>query len=93
MAKLGTSARAPERAVQPPFPPLLAYLWRWFAEVLSGEPAGQGPARVTWTGLQSWQALTGTSLRPWEARLMVELGALRAAVLMERTDADRAGAG
>lgn len=63
---------------------MIAYLWRWFNEVIAGVPSsGMGPQVMTWSDIRAWSDLTGEVLEPWEARALVTLGMTRAAVLSE----------
>jgi len=79
----------------PPFPARLTYLWRDFCDIVAGmEGNGWGPPVITWQGLSAWCKMTGAQLAPWEARLLIRLGSLRARILSEasseRSDKDRA---
>lgn len=74
------------RTPPPPFPKRLAYLWIDFCDVIAGmDGNGWGPQVVTWEGLHAWSAMTGTNLDPWEAKLMIRLGSLRARILSEQS--------
>ncbi|QUS39557.1 hypothetical protein RPMA_12455 [Tardiphaga alba] len=65
-------------------PALLLYLWEWFFEISMGLAiSGMAPPVVTWEGLAAWRMQMGIELEPWEARTIVRLGYLRAAVLSE----------
>jgi hypothetical protein len=71
-------------ATGPECPPALDYLWVLFCELLSGVPAnGFTPPAPGWSDIAHWCALTGTELRPWEVRVIVMLGVLRAGILSE----------
>lgn len=80
-------ARSDERRRQlaselagPPFPRPLSYLWALFVEIADGlENGGWGPPVVTWQSLQAWSQLTGVTLDPREACILVRLGVVRAA--------------
>jgi hypothetical protein len=83
-AKLGGKGRAPAPE-EPAFPDDLDYLWLWFCEIADGVAEnGMAPAGVSWVDLSAWCRVTGELLEPWEARLLVRLGALRAAILAEK---------
>ena len=59
----------------PKFPNELVYLWRHFREVHNGRAVnGYGETRVSYLDLMAWQEVTGTRLRPWEARAIMTLG-------------------
>lgn len=69
------------------FPEPLAYLWRWFAEIISGCVAtGFAPRAIGWTDLMAWRDLTGNALEPWESRLLISLASLRNDILREKTE-------
>lgn len=68
---------------EPEFPEQIAYLWNWFGEIIEGCEPGLGPAVVTWQALVSWADVMRNDLEPWEARTLVRLGAVRAAILSE----------
>lgn len=74
----------------PEFPDAIEYLWRWFQEISLGLPvSGFGPPVVTWEALRAWQDLAGVGrIEPWEARALVQLGMLRAAILAEKSNAE-----
>jgi hypothetical protein len=76
-----------EVAPEPPaFPYLLGYVWGWFEEILDGLAAnGFAPPMVTWADIGWWSELTGNALEPWEARLLVKLGSVRAIAVSEKT--------
>lgn len=87
--RAGRSAKKPNvipEAARLRGPPLaLVYVWRWFLDVLSGVPGnGMAPAGVGWRDLESWMAVTGNVLRPWEAQLIVRLSQIRVAVVSEK---------
>jgi hypothetical protein len=80
------------RQAPPTFPKRLAYLWIDFCDIIGGmDSNGWSPSVVTWEGLRAWSEMTGTQLDPWEAKLLVRLGALRARVLSEQSPTDGAG--
>lgn len=63
----------------PQLPERLAYLWIWFVEIYSGVSGGGfSVPGVGWTDLAAWAALTGEQPEPWEARVLVDLGSLKA---------------
>jgi len=70
----------------PDFPHEIGHVWNWFVELLSGVSPGYGPAQPTWGDVTAWSALTGNAPEPWEARCMVQLGALRAGILSEEIE-------
>lgn len=92
-ARLGGTA-AP-KALLPPapaFPDALGHVWAWFCEIRGGlQGNGWGCASITWRDLEAWRALTGETPEPWEARLLVRLGALRAEILDAADAAPPAG--
>lgn len=66
----------------PPFPRPLRYLWALFVEIADGLDSGVwAPPVVTWQSLQAWSQLTSVTLEPREACILVQLGAIRAAVI------------
>jgi hypothetical protein len=78
----------PEVVNRPEFPDALGYLWRWFQEISWGlAPNGFAPPVITWETLRAWQALSQAELEPWEARALVQLGMLRAAIQAQKSDA------
>ncbi|MGE0575384.1 MAG: hypothetical protein AB7F22_10635 [Reyranella sp.] len=56
---------------------------------MAGVAPGYGPAQPTWADLRAWADLTGETLHPWEARLIVRLGMVRASTLAEVAEAER----
>lgn len=73
-----TEAGAPE------FPEPLAYLWGFFLDCMRGiAPNGMVPPAIGWSDVAAWAAITRVRLEPWEARLIVDLGAMRAAIRAE----------
>jgi len=60
-------------------------------EICSGLGSnGFGPALVTWEALTAWQRLMDIGpIEPWEVRVLVDLGMLRARINSELTDAER----
>jgi hypothetical protein len=81
LARMGKPP-APPAKEEPECPESLTYLWLRFAEIAPGlAGTGWGPAVVTWRDLEAWRAVTGGVLAPWEARVLVRLGALRAEIL------------
>lgn len=86
LAMLGRKAKQESAPEPPSFPELLGYVWVWFDEILDGLAAnGFAPPMVTWADLGWWSELTGNVLEPWEARLLVRLGAVRAVAVSEKT--------
>ncbi|WP_420133957.1 phage tail assembly chaperone [Rhodopseudomonas sp.] len=76
----------------PECPQALAYLWQWFSELSAGLSSnGFGPAVVTWEALRAWSSFMRLRLEPWEARALVDMGAMRASILMEDTKGDDGG--
>jgi hypothetical protein len=70
----------------PPFPAELGYLWEWFNEHTSGlVVSGMAMPVVTWESLHAWSRITRIDLDAWEARAMIELGAIRAIVEAKKT--------
>ncbi|MEI9804102.1 MAG: hypothetical protein WDN48_06060 [Pseudolabrys sp.] len=62
----------------------MIYLWNWFWQILEGvSPNGMVPTAIGWCDLVAWCELTGEAPEPWEARLLVRLASLRAAILSE----------
>lgn len=94
---MGQGGRAPSRPLTPPPPPFpwpAAHVWDWFCEIRGGvQGNGWVPARLTWRDVESWSSLTGLRPQPWEARLLIDLGALRAETLAAEAEsgADRGG--
>lgn len=43
-----------------------------------------GVPLVSWAALRSWSLLTQTALEPWEARALVRLGIVRAAIVNKK---------
>jgi hypothetical protein len=75
----------------PSFPDRLSYLWEWFWQIISGcRTNGMTPATIGWRDLDAWQRQMDVRLEPWEAAILVELGARRAAILSEEDGAKRA---
>lgn len=92
IAKLPGWKGKPASAVVPDgaaVPDALLYLWAWFHEHSQGlAQNGMGYPAVTWEGLAAWCGLTGILLEPWEAQAMVHLGALRAGIEGEKSQAE-----
>ena len=80
--------RKPKPKPQAPTPDCraaLAYLWRWFIEILAGvSPNGMVMTAIGWRDLAAWCDMTGTPLHPWEARLLIDLSSRRFAILSEK---------
>lgn len=76
---------------EPPFPEELRYLFFWFIDICAGlASTGFGPAMVTWEAITAWQRLMDIGpVEPWEVRVLVDLGILRARVSSEKSDAER----
>lgn len=72
-------------AAGPPFPEELGYLWGWFGELAAGVSSnGFVPPVITWEALGAWRdEMDIGPLEPWEARALIDLGRLRAAVIAE----------
>lgn len=85
--RMGKAAMPAHKRQAPPlFPSRLAYLWRDFVDIIQGaESGGWGPPVVTWSTLRAWCEITGSQLEPWEARLIIRLGALRAEIISEKS--------
>jgi hypothetical protein len=82
---LGRAPKAETSADEPPECPLeLAYLWSWFIELSYGLAPGFGPAMATWDNVGWWSQLMRIALDPWEARMLVELSAMRASIVSEK---------
>lgn len=66
----------------PRIPGLLRYVWDAFREVSAGIQAnGWTYPVVTWETLRAWSEETDQHLEPRDARLVVQLGERRAAIL------------
>lgn len=73
------------KAPPPPYPARLDYLWRDFVDIIRGmEGGGFSAPLVSWQGLKAWSEIMGRTLEPWEARLIVHLGMVRADILAEK---------
>ena len=73
------------RDAGPSCPALVWYLWLWFCELSCGlAPSGFAPPIVTWEALESWSRQMDIDVAPWEARMLVRLGQMRADILMEK---------
>jgi len=58
----------------PEAPPQAAHLLGWFYELNAGRTSsGFGPNPLTWGDFTAWSSLTGTTLRPWEVRMLKRL--------------------
>lgn len=58
----------------PEVPPQAAHLLGWFYELNAGRTSsGFGPNPLTWGDFTAWASLTGTTLRPWEVRMLKRL--------------------
>ncbi len=65
-----------ELAALPSLPPLAAHVWGWFFDIrATGGVTGMGPARLTRSEIQTWEAETGNSLAFWERRAILDLDA------------------
>jgi hypothetical protein len=86
MAMFGLKRRViPDAPNEPYFPMELRYLWAWFHELTAGiEAPGFGAPVVTWEAVAAWCSLCEVELEPWEARTLVELGQVRAMILLEK---------
>lgn len=69
------SVHAKRMLAGPRLPRQLAYLWTWLMELRAGLPIDglNGLPRLTWTALQAWSQLTGTTPRPHEVRALFVL--------------------
>lgn len=84
---------APAAKEGPACPWQLAYLWRFFIEVLNGASGGgMGPATIAWVDIRAWADLTGEVIEPWEAQLMLRLSAMRAEIVSEDVGKGQGGA-
>ena len=55
-------------------PPQAAHLLGWFQELSAGRTSsGFGWNPLAWGDFMAWSALTGTTLRPWEVRMLKRL--------------------
>ncbi len=63
------------RGITPAMPPPgpAAYLLEYFWDIGPSASGGMGPTPLTWAEIQAWQHVTGTPLRPWEARTLRRL--------------------
>ena len=78
MRHLGRSLEGPE------IPPPAAHLLGWFYELNAGRTSsGFGLNPLTWGDFTAWASLTGTTLRPWEVRMMKRLDHLFLKIHME----------
>lgn len=92
LAKFGMKPAADTRLQAPPLPHQVRYLWSWFCEHSLGLPVnGSVPPAVTWESLQAWSSFMRISVTPWEAKMLVRLGNLRCAILMEKRKPDGNG--
>ena len=67
-------ARLRADEIDPVMPPLSAPSYiDYLMDVGPTEPTGVGPAVISWLTLSGWQESTGTSLQPWELRLLRSL--------------------
>jgi hypothetical protein len=62
------SGQTPQALLDAPLcPPACEELWRIFGELHSCRGnTGFGPMRITYTDLDAFQRVSGTTLRPWE---------------------------
>lgn len=68
----------------PEIPPQAAHLLGWFYELNTGRTSsGFGPNPLTWGDFMAWSGLTGTTLRPWEVRMLKRLDHLFLKVHLE----------
>lgn len=66
----------------PRFPGLLRHVWDVYCEISAGiQGNGWSYPVITWESLKAWSAATGQRLEPREARVVIQLGARRAAIL------------
>lgn len=83
--RLGRGSGASSTVLHRPAPAPVDYLWSWFWDILAGVPAsGMAPAAIGWPDLVAWSQIMNVRLEPWEARLIVQLGTLRASVLASK---------
>lgn len=59
-----------EELYGPQLPQELAYLWRWFVELRSGNRPG---APLSWSEIESYARLMRRSLHKWEVQALKEL--------------------
>jgi len=84
-AALGKPRKASPIVTGPPIPEELAYLWDDFHLVMAGvELGGMAPPVISWSVLFSWCALNEVDLEPWEAKALVMLSRLQAAISSEK---------
>lgn len=91
-ALTGRPVKLPPEVIEgPALPDEVGYLWTWFIELSQGLPVnGWAAPSVSWIDIQAWQmAMDIGRLEPWEAKGLVDLGALRVRVLSEKSEAER----
>lgn len=78
------TGKRPGQLDGPEIPPQLAHVYGWFVEISQGRTGnGFGPNPLTWEGIDAWQRLTETVVRPWEVALIKRLDGVYLASLKE----------
>ncbi len=91
LAMLPGRRKPPPEPNTPPFPEELDYLWDWFLELFQGVVHnGMAEPTVTWEALRAWQIACDIGpIEPWEAKVLVALGSMRARVMSEKAAAEK----
>jgi hypothetical protein len=89
--KLGIKPKQPVVIVEPPFPRPLRYLWDWYLEIRRGiDGNGTTFPVITWQAIDCWARLTRQEIEPRDAKVIVTLGNIWAAIMAEKVKVEDA---
>lgn len=73
-AKISRLDKLRQDSAPVPLPPNPApHIIDRLVEIGLTEAAGMGSGPISWQAIHAWQAMTGTAIEPWEARLLRKL--------------------
>ncbi len=75
---------------EPDHPDLVIHIWAWFLDLHAARAGGgMGPSGITYEAILAYQQVTGTIIRPWEARAIKAIDGEYLAIVAETQEERR----